>query len=204
MVEMLASLVIFSIIAVMAVPMAQSYRDRQTEVILKDRLSRIRAAIRSYAATELTTLTSPCDAGRAPGDLDGDGAGGEDGAGDVDMDGISDDDFDGNLDEDGPPLYPRTLEELVSKGYLGTSDLADDEGRSISSDQQFPRDPTNLDPTTPNTKTWVPLYMTRTFRFRCPGDKTADALRKVEYTGIYDFRSGSTGTSLAGIPYSNF
>lgn len=215
MVEMLASLVIFSILAVMAVPMAQTYRDRQTEVILKDRLTRIRAALRSYAATELATqtwdagtgkvvaLALPC-ASAVGGDVDGDGAAGEDAAGDVDMDGFSDDDFDGNLDEDGAPNFPPSLEALVERGYLGSSGLTDDGGKGISADRQFPRDPTNLDPTVSNTKTWTPLYVTRKLRFRCPNDKSTDALREVAVTGIYDVRSGSAGTSLSGVRYSDF
>ncbi|MBI3893912.1 MAG: type II secretion system protein [Candidatus Wallbacteria bacterium] len=198
---MLASLVIFSIIAVMAVPMAQTYRDRQTEVILKDRLSRIRAAIKSYAASELTTIVSKCNPGGILGDIDGDGVAGEDGAGDVDMDGFAHDDNDGNVDEDGPPIFPQTLEDLVTHGYLGSPSLVDDEGKTISAAQQFPRDPTNLDPTASNTETWLPLYVTRHFKYRCKLDgKTYEETWK----GIYDVRSGSTGTSLAGVAYGDF
>ena len=202
MVEMLASLVIFSIVALMAVPMAETYRDRQTEVVLRDRLTRIRAAIRSYSASETTTLVSPCGS-TVPGDLDGDGVAGEDGAGDLDGDGLCDDDLDGNVDEDGMPVYPPTLEALVEKGYLGTKSLTDDGGAAIPSSAQFPRDPTNLyEPD--NLLTWVPRYVSRTFRFRCRGDAANAPLRVITYTGIYDVRSSSKGVSLAGVPYSDF
>ncbi|MBI4871990.1 MAG: type II secretion system protein [Candidatus Riflebacteria bacterium] len=207
MVEMLASLVIFSIIAVMAVPMAQTYRDRQTEVILRDRLARIRSAIESHAATETTSLASPCAPGGGgtalPGDLDGDGVAGEDPAGDSDASGVSDDDLDGNLDEDGPPIYPPTLEALVEKGYLGAGDMKDDLGQPVTVDSQFPRDPTNLHEPS-NIKTWVPLYVVRTFRFRCPGEAPGTPLHEIRYRGIYDVRSTSDGIGLSGIPLRSF
>ncbi len=208
MVEMLASLVIFSIIGVMAVPMAQTYRDRQTEVILKDRLSRIRQAIRSFARSEVPTkfdFDNPC----APptgipdifADVDRDGVSGEDPAGDTSGNGVNDDDLDGNVDEDGGPYFPRTLAELVDRGYLGAPDLTDDLGKSVPAEDQFPRDPTHLELTVKNIKTWQALTVTRTLKFICP---SSGLVREVQYTGIYDVRSTSAGLAVSGQPLNEF
>lgn len=106
LVEMLTATTILSLLALMAVPYAQTAKDREREVILKTALSRLRHAIHIFAYTE------------SNGDDDGDGLLEEDAIGDLDCDGFQDDDRDGLSDEDGPPNFPATLDLLVSKGYL--------------------------------------------------------------------------------------
>lgn len=106
LVEMLTATAILSLLALMAVPYAQTAKDREREVILKTSLSRLRMAIHRYSYSE------------SNGDDDGDGFSEEDASGDLDRDGFSDDDRDGLSDEDGPPNFPPTLDHLVSRGFL--------------------------------------------------------------------------------------
>jgi hypothetical protein len=102
----MAATSILTLLALMAVPYAQTAKDRELEVQLIDSLTRIREAIELFSWNE------------SNGDNDGDGASEEDPAGDPDGDGIFDDDRDGRVDEDGFPNYPNALQELVDRGYL--------------------------------------------------------------------------------------
>ena len=106
LIELMAATSILTLLALMAVPYAQTAKDRELEVQLVDSLTRIREAIELYSWNETN------------GDNDGDGASEEDPAGDPDGDGIFDDDRDGRIDEDGFPNYPSTLDQLVDAGYL--------------------------------------------------------------------------------------
>lgn len=138
LIEMLAAVTILSMLALMGVPYAQSSKDRELEMSLRDTLTRLRFAINSYAWNEDAT------------DEDGDGIFGEDPAGDPDGDGLSDDDRDGNVDEDGAPTYPASLTDLVTAGYLSV----------------LPRDPLSTDPTVTASSTWTTVTITRDFRWR--------------------------------------
>ncbi len=125
-VELLVSVTILSMIALMGIPYLQSSKDREREMALRQALQRIRHAIELYAWNEDGV------------DNDGDGLYGEDPMGDPDGDGIFDDDRDGRLDEDGPPNYPPSLQALIDAGYIS----------------HIPRDPMSTDPTLPATQTW--------------------------------------------------
>lgn len=106
LIELMAATSILTLLALMAVPYAQTAKDREQEVQLIDSLTRLREAIALYAYNEPN------------GDEDGDGIEDEDPAGDADGDGVFDDDKDGRIDEDGFPNYPPTLQDLVTTGYL--------------------------------------------------------------------------------------
>jgi len=139
LVEMLAAVAILSMLALMGVPYAQTSKDRELEMALRDTLTRIRWAINTFAWNEYEIL----------GDVDSDGIYGEDPAGDPDGDGIFDDDRDGRIDEDGPPIYPPELVDLVTYGYLSN----------------LPRDPMCIDPTVLPPDTWRTIKVTREFRW---------------------------------------
>ncbi|MBI4864950.1 MAG: type II secretion system protein [Candidatus Riflebacteria bacterium] len=175
LVELLASAVILSILAVMGVPYAQTAKDRQVELELKESLLKIRSAIDAHAYGEVL------DSATYPMSLDGDGVRGEDGVGDPDGDGIADDDWDGRIDEDGSPTLPKTLEDLVKKGYL----------------THIPRDPLADDPNLP--AAWTLKKVKRSFAVR-----RANATQTIEQEGIIDVASTSKGISLAGSPYSSW
>jgi general secretion pathway protein G len=137
LVEMLASVTILSMLALMGVPYAQSSKDREMEMTLRDTLTQMRWAINAFAWNEDLI------------DEDNDGIFGEDPAGDPDGDGITDDDRDGSIDEDGPPNYPLQLKELVRYGYIAG----------------VPRDPMSRDPSSVPEETWTTFTVTRTFVF---------------------------------------
>jgi prepilin-type N-terminal cleavage/methylation domain-containing protein len=137
LVELMAATTVLSLLAIMAIPYAQTAKDREQEVQLLDSLTRIRAAIELYAWNEKDSV----------GDNDGDGVAEEDPAGDPDGDGIRDDDRDGRVDEDGPPNYPTLLQDLVTRGYLSS----------------IPPDPFQVDKTAPTT--WTTLTITREARW---------------------------------------
>ena len=144
LVEMLASVTILSMLALMGVPYAQSSKDRELEMSLRDTLTRMRWAINMFAWNEDTY------------DEDNDGIAGEDPCGDPDGDGISDDDRDGSIDEDGPPNFPATLQHLVTYGYLAS----------------IPRDPMNRDPSSQPASTWTTFTVERDFSFGESGSIT--------------------------------
>ena len=138
LVELLASSVILSILAVSAVPFAETQRNRRAEVELREALLKVRKALHLYAYNEFYDNTL------YPGSMDDDRVFGEDPAGDPDMDGIMDDDLDGLVDEDGSPVFPTTLDMLVERKYLPS----------------LPRDPISLVPT--EATTWQTLSVVRT------------------------------------------
>jgi prepilin-type N-terminal cleavage/methylation domain-containing protein len=174
LIELLASAVILSILAVMGVPYAQTAKDRQVELQLKESLLKLRLAIDSYAYNEY-----PEQFARS---VDGDVIRGEDGVGDPDGDGIADDDGDGEVDEDGAPLFPKTLDELVTKGYL----------------PNIPRDPLSSDPSSP--ATWTLQFVDRKFSF-VKADGTPDS---VTVRGILDIHSRARGTGLTGTRFDSW
>ncbi len=135
LVEMLAAVAILSMLALMGVPYAQSAKDRELEMALRDTLTRLRWALNTYAWNEDLH------------DQDGDGVAGEDPAGDPDGDGVHDDDRDGSVDEDGAPNYPQNLTDLETRGYVAT----------------IPRDPMNKNPGQPAATTWATITITRHF-----------------------------------------
>ena len=144
LVEMLAAVTILSMLALMGVPYAQSSKDRELEMTLRDTLTRMRWAIQMFAWNEDLI------------DEDGDGISGEDPCGDPDGDGVNDDDRDGSIDEDGPPNYPAELKHLVTYGYLAV----------------IPRDPMNRDPSAIPASTWTTMTVNRVFRFGESGSTT--------------------------------
>ena len=157
LVEMLASVTILSMLALMGVPYAQSSKDRESEMSLRDTLTRMRWAIHSFAWNEDLD------------DEDGDNIMGEDPAGDPDGDGICDDDRDGSVDEDGPPNYPVKLSELVVYGYIAG----------------VPRDPMNRDPSSVPAETWTTLTVTRTFTWgdsTAPDSVTSEGIFDIRST----------------------
>ena len=176
LIELLASAVILSILAVMGVPYAQTAKDRQVELELKEDLLKLRLAIDSYAYNEYPLET------QYPRSVDNDLVRGEDPAGDPDGDGIADDDWDGNVDEDGAPFFPRTLDELVAKGYLPS----------------IPRDPLSADPSSPATWTLTSEDRRLTFN-RADGTPTTVTVR-----GIVDVHSKSKGTGLTGTKFNTW
>lgn len=175
LVELLASAVILSTLAVMGVPYAQTAKDRQVEIELRLSLWKLRKALQDYAYNEYPMASA------YPASIDADGVRGEDPAGDPDGDGIFDDDWDGQVDEDGAPLYPVRLEDLVTKGYLAN----------------IPRDPLSEDPSQP--ATWTLEFVTRQFA-QSPSSGTAPVI----WRGIVNVRSTNRGISLAGIPYKSW
>lgn len=179
LVELMAASTILTILALMAVPFAQTAKDREQEVQLRDSLNRIRRAIQLYAYHE-------SDSG---GDNDGDGLFEEDPAGDPDGDGIADDDRDGFVDEDGPPNYPPTLDDLVARGYL----------------KAIPPDP--FKPLSAPAPGWEVLTVTREAQ-KAVTQSDSSAITQttitVLATGIYDIRSQSNATGLDGRPYSQW
>lgn len=176
LIELLASAVILSILAVMGVPYAQTAKDRQVELQLKESLLKLRLAIDNYAYNEY-----PLEL-QYPRSVDDDQIRAEDPAGDPDQDGIADDDWDGSVDEDGAPYYPRTLDELVVKGYL----------------PNIPRDPLSADPTAP--ATWTVTYVDRTLTHARP-DGTPET---INVRGIIDVRTKSKGTGLTGTRFDSW
>ena len=170
LIEMLAAVTILSMLALMGVPYAQSAKDRELEMALRDSLTRIRHAINSYAWNEDNV------------DEDGDGLFGEDPAGDPDGDGIHDDDRDGNVDEDGPPNYPETLQDLVDAGYLSV----------------IPRDPLSFDPRLSAEDTWQTIMITRRFEFIHHGTGNFTTLHATGILDIRSgsFGTGLDGTSF--------
>lgn len=176
LIELLASAVILSILAVMGVPYAQTAKDRQVELQLKESLLKLRTALDSYAYNEY-----PIDA-EYPLSADGDRIRGEDPAGDPDGDGIADDDWDGQVDEDGAPYYPRNLDELVTKGYL----------------PNIPRDPLSSDPTAP--ATWTLRFVDRRLSHTKP-DGSTDT---VPVRGVVDVRTKSKGVGLTGTRFDSW
>lgn len=172
LVELLASAVILSILAVMGVPYAQTAKDRMVELELKESLLKLRSAIDLYAYNEVN------DDPTYPLSLDGDGIRGEDGCGDPDGDGIIDDDWDGRVDEDGSPVFPKKLDDLVTRGYLA----------------QVPRDPLSEDPMQP--ATWTLKTVTRTLE--------VGQGKTVQVKGILDVASTSRGVSLSGTRYCDW
>jgi len=174
LVEMLAAAAILSMLALMGVPYAQSAKDRELEMALRDTLTRLRWAINTYAWNEDTV------------DEDGDGVFGEDPAGDPDGDGTHDDDRDGSIDEDGPPNYPASLVDLRIQGYLAT----------------VPRDPFDRNPASAPETTWTTIGVTRRFVwFDQPPPGNTDT---VDETGIIDVRSSNYGTGLDGTRYASW
>ena len=177
LVELLASAVILSILAVMGVPYAQTAKDRQVELQLKESLLKIRQAIDLYAYNEYPDKAYPKS-------IDNDSIRGEDPVGDADGDGIADDDWDGQVDEDGAPFFPPTLQDLVDKGYLPT----------------IPRDPLYPDPSSDPIGQWSVTTVTRHITVLNPdGSKT-----QVDLTGIVDVHSRSKGIGLTGTPYATW
>ena len=150
LIELLASAVILSILAVMGVPYAQTAKDRQVELELKEALLKVRLALDSYSYNEHPKGTS----------IDGDVIMGEDGCGDPDGDGIADDDWDGTIDEDGAPLFPQRLQDLTTKGYL----------------TGIPRDPLSADPTAPST--WTLSFVERKFMVANPDGSMSETRLK--------------------------
>lgn len=174
LVELMAATAILSLLSIMAVPYAQTAKDREQEVQLLDSLTRIRNAIEMYSWNERDTT----------GDNDGDGIAEEDPAGDPDGDGVRDDDRDGRVDEDGPPNYPNALQDLVTRGYLST----------------VPPDPFQKNKT--GNPDWTELTLTREARWTdnsAPFDHSV-----VVSSGIFDVRSTSTGYALNGSRYSDW
>lgn len=187
LIELLASTVILSILAIMAVPYAQTAKDRQREIELKDGLQKIRRALDVAMVAETTAQGL---------DLDGDGAPGEDPLGDPDGDGIFDDDRDGRVDEDGPPTFPGSLQKLVTSGYLSA----------------LPRDPLSEDPFQP--ATWTGVTAARSVVvdpgtehvIALPGSGSALCPTRpaCSITGIIDVRTNSRSISLNGSRYDSW
>lgn len=177
LIELLASAVILSILAVMGVPYAQTAKDRQVELELKESLLKMRLAMDAYAYNEYPVES------QYPKSVDQDTIRGEDPIGDPDGDGIADDDWDGQVDEDGAPFYPRNLEELVQKGYLAS----------------VPRDPLSADRTAP--ATWTLLFASRKFTVR---DKDGNPLPPIVVPGAVDVRSKAIGIGLSGTPFNSW
>lgn len=166
LVEMLAAVTILSMLALMGVPYAQSAKDRELEMALRETLTRLRRALNDYAWNEDTY------------DEDSDGVRGEDPAGDPDGDGIHDDDRDGSVDEDGPPNWPANLSELAEKGYLAN----------------VPRDPMNKNPALSAEQTWETIEVTRHFRWSSGGSiHTTDATGIIDIRSK-SFGQGLDGT----------
>ncbi len=174
LIELMAATSILTLLAIMAVPYAQTAKDREQEVQLVDSLTRIRKAIQLYAWNE------------DDGDNDGDGVSGEDPAGDPDGDGIFDDDRDGRVDEDGPPNYPQTLQALVDRGYLSA----------------IPPDPFAANKASAPATQWTTLAITRraTWVEAGPTVQTTDVVT----AGIFDVRSRSSARGLDGTTYSGW
>ena len=148
LVEMLAAVAILSMLALMGVPYAQSAKDRELEMNLRDTLTRLRWALNTYAWNEDHY------------DEDSDGVSGEDPAGDPDGDGVHDDDRDGSVDEDGAPNFPPALSDLETRGYVAT----------------IPRDPMNKNPSLTAEATWATIEITRRFVWSVgAGTDTTDA-----------------------------
>lgn len=176
LIELLASAVILSILAVMGVPYAQTAKDRQVELQLKESLLKLRLAIDAYAYNEY-----PLEA-QYPRSVDDDQIRGEDPIGDPDGDGIADDDWDGQVDEDGAPYYPRTLGDLVAKGYL----------------PGIPRDPLSADPSA--VATWSLRFVDRKITHtRADGNPET-----VNVRGIVDVHTKSKGTGLTGTRFDSW
>lgn len=171
LVELMAATAILTLLALMAVPFSQTAKDREQEVQLLDSLTRLRNAIELYAWNEDDV------------DDDGDGVAGEDPAGDPDGDGIYDDDRDGRVDEDGPPNYPPTLQDLVTRGYLAS----------------IPPDPFQRDPTGP--PQWDELRARRRATWVEAPNTTKNP---IVADGIFDVRSSSKATGLDGTPYADW
>ena len=167
LVEMLASVTILSMLALMGVPYAQSSKDRELEMSLRDTLTRMRWAINSFAWNEDMN------------DEDSDGIMGEDPAGDPDGDGISDDDRDGSIDEDGPPNHPVLLSDLVTYGYLAG----------------IPRDPMNRDPSSIPAETWTTFTVIRTFTWGEVGNVTSITTEGIFDLRSTAYGTGLNGTS---------
>lgn len=176
LIELLASAVILSILAVMGVPYAQTAKDRQVELQLKESLLKIRFALDAYAYNEYPLETE------YPRSVDDDVVRGEDPLGDPDGDGICDDDWDGQVDEDGAPYYPRNLEELVTKGYL----------------PGIPRDPLSADPSGP--ATWTAQFVDRRLSYQRPDGTPAT----ITVRGIVDVHTKSKGTGLTGTRFDSW
>lgn len=166
LVEMLASVTILSMLALMGVPYAQSSKDRELEMTLRDTLTRMRWAINSFAWNEDLY------------DEDGDLIYGEDPAGDPDGDGITDDDRDGSIDEDGPPNYPLQLSELVRYGYIAG----------------VPRDPMNRDPSSIPAETWTTITVTREFTYGDSSGQTTKTSEGIFDLRSTAFGTGLNGT----------
>lgn len=182
LVELMAATAILSLLALMAVPYAQTAKDREQEVQLLDSLTRIRHAIEQYSWNERDADTTYA----MVGDNDGDGVAEEDPAGDPDGDGVYDDDRDGKVDEDGFPNYPLALTDLVVRGYLSS----------------VPPDPFEPNKTLPSDQHWQVFKLTR----RAEWD---DAVGGADFTepvvsGIFDVRSKSPGTALNGSRYNEW
>jgi prepilin-type N-terminal cleavage/methylation domain-containing protein len=176
LIELLASAVILSILSVMGVPYAQTAKDRQLEIDLKEALVKMRSAIELFAYNETS------DEAAYPKSPDRDVIRGEDGAGDPDGDGIADDDWDGRVDEDGAPVYPVRLSDLVTRGYVSN----------------IPRDPLSDDPMQP--ATWTLVFVKTSLDVR-HDDGTSE---KVESVGIIDAHSKNKGTGLAGTRFDTW
>lgn len=166
LVEMLASITILSMLALMGVPYAQSSKDRELEMSLRDTLTNMRWAINSFAWNEDLK------------DEDGDFIYGEDPAGDPDGDGITDDDRDGSIDEDGPPNYPLQLSDLVTYGYIAG----------------VPRDPMNKNPASIPAETWTTYTVTRTFRMGHSSAETVETSAGIFDLRSTAFGTGLNGT----------
>jgi len=177
LVELLASAVILSILAVMGVPYMQTAKDREIELQLKESLLKIRQAIDLYAYNEYPDAAYPKS-------IDNDSIRGEDPVGDADGDGIADDDWDGQVDEDGAPFYPASLNDLVAKGYLPT----------------IPRDPLYPDPSADPAAQWAVTTITRHINVLKPDGSSAP----VDLVGIVDVHSKSKGVGLTGTAYATW
>lgn len=179
LVELLASSVILSLLAVSAIPFAETQRSRRDEIELRDSLMKMRIAMHAYAYNELYSKA------QHPTSLDGDLVRGEDPLGDPDGDGMLDDDLDGLVDEDGAPYYPPTMDDLVAKKYLSS----------------VPRDPLSLVKTAP--VTWTVLSVTREHKVL---DRASNppTVKVVTTKGLYDVRSKSKDESLQGTRYDGW
>ncbi len=175
LVELMAATAILTLLSVMAVPYAQTSKDREQEVQLIDSLTRIREAIELYAWNE------------SNGDEDNDGVFEEDPAGDPDGDGIFDDDRDGRVDEDGFPNYPPSLQALVDKGYL--SSIPPDPFASAANNTNWTLIRIN------RTSNWIP---------KTNPSPSAPATPSVLVNGILDVRSQSKATALNGSKYDTW
>jgi len=166
LVEMLAAVTILSMLALMGVPYAQSSKDRELEMSLRDTLTRMRRAIHMFAWNEDHI------------DEDDDDLKGEDPVGDPDGDGVNDDDRDGSIDEDGPPNYPEQLKDLVTYGYLAG----------------IPRDPLNKNPASVPAETWTTFTVTRTFNFGSVGSEDTTDVTGIFDVRSKAFGTGLNGT----------